>query len=263
MLHSPVPLPFPVEPTSGLGPYRAGGGGPHLNTTPKRPQPRVPPEQPGLTVTKQSKGAGREPPGERRARAATYPEGWALAGASARRIVGPAVGDAAPPGSGERRPPRGAGAVPRPPRVGPSAAASRAPSGEARGRWLPLPGSQSAGLAGRGRPWWSRAFCQKPFGGGGLQPVAPWGARKPGRAPGAGPGGGRCRGRELRGLVAVARAGSLRGKLTGKSPSWHRATRRSGPAGDKAQGTTGSSSIPEGATQLTLSSKGWAPPPHP
>lgn len=214
-------------------------------------------------MTKQSKGAGREPPGERRARAATYPEGWALAGASARRIVGPAVGDAAPPGSGERRPPRGAGAVPRPPRVGPSAAASRAPSGEARGRWLPLPGSQSAGLAGRGRPWWSRAFCQKPFGGGGLQPVAPWGARKPGRAPGAGPGGGRCRGRELRGLVAVARAGSLRGKLTGKSPSWHRATRRSGPAGDKAQGTTGSSSIPEGATQLTLSSKGWAPPPHP
>lgn len=64
-------------------------------------------------MTKQSKGAGRGPPGERRARAATYPEGWALAGASARRIVGPAVGDAAPPGSGERRPPRGAGAVPR------------------------------------------------------------------------------------------------------------------------------------------------------
>lgn len=108
-----MPPPFPVEPTSGLGPYWAGGGGPHLNTTPKRPQPRVPPEQPGLSVTKQSKGAGRGPPGERRARAATYPEGWALAGASARRIVGPAVGDAAPPGSGERRPPRGAGAVPR------------------------------------------------------------------------------------------------------------------------------------------------------
>lgn len=64
-------------------------------------------------MTKQSKGAGRGPPGERRARAATYPEGWALAGASARRIVGPAVGDAAPPGSGERRPPRGAGTVPR------------------------------------------------------------------------------------------------------------------------------------------------------
>lgn len=149
------------------------------------------------------------------------------------------------------------------PRVGPSAAASRAPSGEARGRWLPLPGSQSAGLAGRGRPWWSRAFCQKPFGGSGLQPRAPWGARKPGRAPGAGPGGGRCRGRGLRGFVAVARAGSLRGKLTGKSPSWHRATRRSGPTGDKAQGTSGSSSIPEGAIQLTLSSQGGAPPPHP
>lgn len=43
-------------------------------------------------------------------------------------------------------------------------------------------------------------------------------------------------------------ARSLRGKLTGKSPSWHRAARHSGPAGDEAQGPNGTSFVPGGAT---------------
>lgn len=56
-------------------------------------------------------------------------------------------------------------------------------------------------------------------------------------------------------------AQSLRGKLTGKFPSWHRAARPLGPAGDEAQGPNETSYIPGGATTHAHSCSQGGPPP--
>lgn len=205
------------------------------------PQPRVPPEHPRKPASRakvQDPGhLGRGGRGVRLTRPGGH--SWGPQHVSS---WGPQLGDAAPRDSGARRPPRGASAVPcrGPGQAPPPAARPVGKRGAAAFHFLDrcARGSQEeAGPGGQGlfvRSHSAAAACSR-------EPPGDRGSRAAPLGPGLAAGGAGVRG--LRWLWPWP-AGSLRGKLTGKFPSWHRAARRSGRAGDEAQDLTGSLSIP-------------------
>lgn len=222
----------------------------------------------------------------------TYPAGSSRASAPARRLMPPA---ARGPQRRLRRRAAGAAGVRAP--ACPSAALGKGrrapPQPRAEGKpprsglWAPaplrlLPVSERAGLAGRGWPWWSRGFCQKPFGGG-SRPEPARGTRKPAAAPpgpglaravpGAGapprvlprrgwscrcgPGGSRRAGRETQ-RNGSNLAKSRVGRRALRAPARHGRGLAGGEARSSAQGTRGTRSpqspraSPRTDTQLLL-----------